>query len=121
MMRCKIKLLDENGDSWFEGYRELPGEYILKLAAERKPLLAEKGLEFAQGAIPAFGGELVKVVKAGSSEDAIDKAVIELVLMIATVESLLGASDDELLNRDFSLVVYHGGAVQYDRLNIQPT
>ena len=120
-MRCKIKLLNENGDSWFEATRELPGEYMLKLAAERKPLLEEKGLEFAQGAIPVFGGELVKVVKAGGSDDAIDKAVIELVLTTATVESLLGASDDELLNRDFSLVVHHSGAVQYDRLNIQPT
>lgn len=120
-MRCKIRLLDEYGDSWFEGSRELPGEYILKLAAERKPLLAEKGMEFAQGAIPAFGGELVKVVKAGGSEDAIDKAVVEFVLATATVESLLGASDEELLNRHFSLVVHHDGAVQYDRLNIQPT
>ena len=119
-MRCEIKLLDENGDPWFVGSRDLPGEYILKLAAERKPMLMEKGIEFAQGAIPAFGGELVKVVKAGSSEDAIDKAVIEFVLAAATVETCLGTSDEVLLNRHFNLVVYDDGAVRYDRLDEQP-
>ena len=119
-MRCEITLLNEKGDSWFEGSRELPGEYILKLAAERKPLLMEKGIDFAQGAIPVFGSQLVKVVKAGGSEDAIDKALIELVLATATVESCLGVEDRALLNRHFNLVVYHDGAVRYDRLDEQP-
>ena len=119
-MRCEITLLDEKDDSWFEGSRELPGEYILKLAAERKPLLMEKGIDFAQGAIPVFGGQLVKVVKAGCSEDAIDKALIELVLATVTVESCLGVEDSALLNRHFNLVVYHDGAVRYDRLDDQP-
>ncbi|KFF42165.1 hypothetical protein JH25_27740 [Pseudomonas sp. BRG-100] len=119
-MRCKIKLLNEFGESWFEGSRDLPDEYILKLAAERKPFFAGKGIEFAEDAIPVFGSELVKVVKAGSSEDVIDKAVIEFVLATVTVQSFLGASDEELLNHDYSLVVPHDGTVQYDRLNIRP-
>lgn len=37
------------------GYRELPGDYILRLAAARKPAVMQKGLEFAQGAIPFYG------------------------------------------------------------------
>ncbi|MDF5775617.1 hypothetical protein SON66_14800 [Pseudomonas syringae] len=60
----------------------------------------EKGLEFAQGAIPFFGAELVKVVKARGSEDAIDKAVIELALATVVVESCMGIEDDVLANRD---------------------
>ncbi|MEA9980029.1 MULTISPECIES: hypothetical protein [unclassified Pseudomonas] len=46
-MRCEIQLLDSADKPWFEGSRDLPGEYILKLVADRKPLLMEKGLEFA--------------------------------------------------------------------------
>lgn len=119
-MRCEIQLLDSANKPWFEGIRELPGEYIMKLVADRKPRLMEKGIEFAQGAITVFGAALVKVVKAGSSEDAIDKAVIEFALATATVESCLGVEDKVLLNRNFKLVVYDNGAVQYDRLEDVP-
>lgn len=119
-MRCEVQLLDSAEKPWFEGVRELPGEFILKLVATRKPLLMEKGIGFAQGAIPAFGAELVRVVKARGSEDAIDKAVIELALATATVESCMGVEDQELLNRNFSIMVYESGAVRYDRLQDEP-
>jgi len=118
-MRCEIQLLDSENKPWFEGSRELPGEYILKLAAARKPGVMEKGVEFAQGAIPFFGGELAKVVKEGGSEEAIDKAVIEFALATVVVESCLGIEDAVLLNRNFNLVVYDNGAVRYDRLDEQ--
>lgn len=68
-MRCNIELLDSNHNAWFTGTRDLPADYMLKLAAERKPAVMAQGLEFAQNAIPFFGGQLVKVVKAGGSED----------------------------------------------------
>jgi len=51
-MHCNIELLDKDRKAWFTGTKELPGVYILKLAAARKPAVMEKGLEFAQGTIP---------------------------------------------------------------------
>ncbi|MDY7563395.1 hypothetical protein [Pseudomonas sp. AB6] len=116
-MRCEIQLLDSADKPWFEGSRDLPGEYILKLVADRKPLLMEKGLEFAQAAITGFGAALVKAVKAGSSEKAIDQAVIEFALATASVESCMGIEDEVLLNRQFNLTVYDNGAVRYDRVD----
>lgn len=116
-MRCDIQLLDSEEKPWFVGERELPGEYILKLAADRLPMLREKGAEFAQGAVPVFGAELVKVVKAGSSEDAVDMAVIQLALAAVTVESFLGVDDAVLLNRNFSFAVYENGAVRIDHVD----
>ncbi|MFI8382005.1 hypothetical protein [Pseudomonas sp. NPDC079086] len=116
-MRCNIELLDSKDNAWFTGTRDLPGDYILKLAAERKPAVMEKGLDFAQSAIPFFGGALAKVVKAGGSEDEIDKAVIEFALATVVVESCLGVSDEVLLGRNFNLAVYDNGAVRYDRLD----
>jgi len=117
-MRCEIQLLDSEDKPWFVGERDLPSEYMLKLAADRLPMLREKGAEFAQGAIPVFGAELVKVVKAGSSEDDIDKAVIQLALAAVTVESFLGVNDAVLLKRNFSFAVYENGAVKIDHTDI---
>ncbi|MGE8485336.1 MAG: hypothetical protein ACN6Q5_22410 [Pseudomonas sp.] len=119
-MRCDVQLLDSKGESWFDGSRELPADYILKLSAKRKPAVMEKGLEFAQGAIPFFGAELVKVVKANSSEDVIDKAVIELALATVVVESCMGIEDEVLANRHLRLTVHADGAVRYDRIDMQP-
>lgn len=116
-MRCEIQLLDRENKPWFEGSRDLPGDYILKLAAARKPAVMAKGMEFAQGAIPFFGEQLVKTVKDGGDEDAIDKAVIEFALATIVVESCLGTEDAVLLNRNLNLVVYDNGAVRYDRLD----
>jgi len=116
-MRCEIQLLDSANKPWFEGSRELPADYILKIAAKRKPLVMDKGIEFGQGAIPFFGGELVKVVKAGGNEDAIDKAVIEFVLATVVVESCMGIEDQVLANRQFNLAVHADGAVRYDRVD----
>ncbi|MBK3447545.1 hypothetical protein [Pseudomonas haemolytica] len=119
-MHCNIELLDKDRKAWFTGTRELPGEYILKLAAARKPAAMEKGLEFTQGAIPFFGGELAKVVKERGTEDQIDKAVIEFALAVVVVESCMGTSDEVLLQRTFNLAVHDNGAVQYDRVDGQP-
>ncbi len=44
-MRCNIELLDSNHNAWFTGTRDLPADYMLKLAAERKP--AVEGLSGA--------------------------------------------------------------------------
>jgi hypothetical protein len=117
-MHFEIQLLDSQEKAWFSDSRELAGEYLLKLAAERKPMLMEKGMEFAQGAITVFGGELVKAVKGGNS-DAIDKAVIEFALAVVTVESCWGIEDHALLNRHFGLTVYENGTVRSDRLEAQ--
>lgn len=119
-MHCNIELLDNNLKAWFTGTRELPGEFILKLAAARKPAAMEKGLQFAQGAIPFFGGDLANVVKERGTEDQIDKAVIEFALAVVVVESCVGTSDEVLLQRTFNLAVHENGAVQYDHMDGQP-
>jgi len=112
-----IQLLDNQQKAWFSGERELAGDYILKLAADRLPLFKEKGAEFAQGAVPAMAAALVKVVKAGANEAVTDKAVIELALSIVTVESFFGVDDAALKNRSFKVTVYENGAVQIDNLD----
>lgn len=54
-------------------------------------------------------------MKAGGTEDEVDKAVIELELAAVAVESCLGGTDEDLLGRHLSLAVYNNGAVHYTR------
>ncbi|MNG40867.1 hypothetical protein D3C84_1296860 [compost metagenome] len=60
---------------------------------------------------------MVKVVKAGSKEDAIDKAVLELVLATIVVDSCMGIEDQVLAKSQFNLAVHADGAVRYDRVD----
>jgi hypothetical protein len=57
-------------------------------------MVKEKGPEFVQGAIPALRGNLVQVVKSGATETELEKAVVELGLVV--VDRTLGIKDDEL-------------------------
>lgn len=116
-MLFTIHLLDANDTSWFEGSRELNGEYVLKLASERKPEMLKRGSEFVNGAIPAFARNLIKKAKNDSDQDAIDKAAVELAVIIVTVESCLGLEDSFILNSDYAVTVYENGVVRYDRKN----
>lgn len=115
-MQITVNLLDESNETWFVGARELPAEYMLKIAAERDSIVKEKGPEFVQGAISAFGSQLVEVVKSGAKEDDIDKAVLELGLAVVVADRMHGVQDAVLKESQFVLTVYHNGVVRYDRL-----
>ncbi|WP_034069973.1 hypothetical protein [Pseudomonas aeruginosa] len=88
-MRYNIEMQDDSGKAWFTGKGTLPGDYMLKLVADRMPTVIEKGLEFAQGAVPFFGGELAKICKKKGTQKELDKAAIELILAVLAVESML--------------------------------
>jgi len=115
-MQITVSLLDESKEPWFFAERELPADYMLKMAAARDSMVKEKGPEFVQGAIPAFGGQLVEVVKSGAKDDAIEKAVLELGLAVVVVDRMLGIDDTVLKQSQFVLTVYQDGMVRYDRL-----
>ncbi|GKQ31518.1 hypothetical protein PSTH68_18385 [Pseudomonas syringae pv. theae] len=116
-MHCDIQILDAEENPWFIGKRDFPIEMIFKLAAERLPMAQEMGLNKMQGAIPAFGIELAKIAKQGGSEDAIDKAVFELLLITVVVEQCMGIEESTLAKRNFNFVIYETGAVRYDRID----
>jgi hypothetical protein len=115
-MQISVNLLDESNEPWFFAERELPADYMLKLAAARDTMVKEKGPEFAQGAIPAFGRQLVEVVKSGAKDDEIEKAVVELGLAVVVLDRMLGIDDAVLKQSQFVLSVYQDGMVRYDRL-----
>lgn len=117
-MLFTIRLLDSDDKSWFEGTRELPADYLLKLALERKPEMLKRGPEFMNGAIPAFAEFLVEKAKDDSNQEAIDKAAIELAVIIATVESCMGIEASLILKSCYDVTVYESGAVRYDRKNV---
>ncbi len=116
-MRYSIEIQDDSGKAWFTGKGTLPGEYMLKLVADRMPTVIEKGLEFAQGAVPFFGGELAKICKKEGAQEELDKAAIELILAVLVVERMLGTPEKDLNNSTFSLNIYDSGIVRYDRSN----
>lgn len=111
-MLFNIQLLDNKGESWFLGKRDLPSTQMLEMAGKRLPMLKDQNPDFAQGAIPAFGLELAKVIRNNSSEDEIDKAVIELALCILTVELYLGVTQEVLSHRNFDIFVQDNGMVE---------
>lgn len=115
-MFFKINLLNADDKIWFEGNRELPGLYLLELAAKRKPELMKRGADFINGAIPAIATVLVEKVENRLDQEAIDKAAIELALAVVTVESCLGLEDSFIQLNDYEITVYKSGAVRYDRI-----
>lgn len=114
-MRYSIEIQDDSGKTWFTGKGALPGDHMLKLVADRMPTVVEKGLEFAQGAVHFFGGELAKICKKGTQKE-LDKAAIELILTVLSVESMLGTPEKDLNDSDYSLIIYDNGIVRYDRV-----
>ncbi|MBN4180608.1 hypothetical protein [Pseudomonas savastanoi] len=119
-MHCDIQILDAEDNPWFIGKRDFPIEIIFKLAAERLPMAQEMGLNMMQGAIPTFGKELAKIAKQGGSEDDIDKAVFELLLVTVVVEQCMGIEEHVLANRNFNFVIFDNGGVRYDRIDAEP-
>lgn len=115
-MFFNMQLIDNKGESWFLAKRELPSKQMLEMAEKRLPMLKEQTPDFAQGAIPAFGLELAKVIRKKSSEDEIDKAVIELALCILTVELYLGVSQEVLSHRNFDISVHDNGMVEINNI-----
>ncbi|KAF2405929.1 hypothetical protein SAMN04490179_4823 [Pseudomonas antarctica] len=113
-MQCTIELLDSQEEVWFTVTKSLPGDYILKLAAEHKASAMAKGMELFQKTIPFFGAKLARVIKNSGTEEQIDKAIFDFVMATVVVDSCLGTSDEVLLGRNFNLVAFDNGAVQYD-------
>lgn len=115
-MHCNIQILDSEENPWFIGKRDWPAEMVLQLAAERLPKAQELGLNKMQDAIPAFGSALAEVAKNNGSQDDIDKAVFELLMITCVIEQCMGIEAEVLTHRDFNFVIYDTGAVRYDRV-----
>ncbi|MGE6193718.1 hypothetical protein ACQKCL_22125 [Stutzerimonas stutzeri] len=114
-MFITVQLLDNQENSWLAAERELPADFMLKAAAEREPMVKEKGTKFAQDAVPFFASELVRVAKGNGSDDAIEKAILDLALAVLVIERHMGMKDDVLKNSRFALTVFENGVVRYDR------
>ena len=114
-MYITVNLLDGHDKSWFGAERELPADFMLKIAAEREPMVKEKGNQFAQDAIPFFASELVTVAKQKGSDKEIEKAVLDLALAVVVVERHMGMKDEMLRDARFALTVFENGMVRYDR------
>lgn len=118
-MVTQIQILDAQGNAWFIGKRDLPSEQMLKFASDRLPGAKQQGMEMMQGAVPAYAKNLAEVAKNGGSEDDIDKAVMNLVMMTLVLELWMGVDETTLANRDLNFVINADGSVRYDRLEAQ--
>ncbi|WP_421527059.1 hypothetical protein [Pseudomonas brenneri] len=114
-MFITVQLLDGQENSWLAAERELPADYMLKVAAEREPIVKEKGTKFAQDAIPVLASELVSVAKGNGSDSEIEKAILDLALTVLVVERHMGMKDEVLKASRFALTVFENGMVRYDR------
>ncbi|SMG61528.1 hypothetical protein SAMN06265784_1232 [Paraburkholderia susongensis] len=87
------------------------------VAESKEDLVREKGEEWAAGAIPFFGGELINVMKAGELGKAVDKAAIELAMAVWLFDSIYcGLSPEVFVKCDLDLTMWHDGTVVCTRV-----
>lgn len=114
-MKIHTIVLDEDGSRNFEGEDQFNIEELFKFAQSREQLSRDNGKEWTAGAVPFFGGEVVKAVDSGEHQD-ITRAIIKLVMSTWLYESLYcGITADDYRVSDMQFSISHDGMVTYTR------
>ena len=116
-MLIKTRVLDEMWNPVFQGQTEVDAQNLMRAAESREAIVRIKGADWAIGAIPFFGHQLVRAMKSGQRGDAVDKAAVNVALaawLSDSVHSELGA--ETFMQYDLEFTISHEGVVKYDRL-----
>lgn len=117
-MEIVTRVLNQEGNGFtFEGVVKINGEALISIAKSKEKLVREKGAEFTQGAIPFWGGELVKLTKQGLIGTEVEETAIQVAMAAWLFEHVYGGlSRKTFLQSSLVFTMYPGGAVRYDRV-----
>lgn len=114
-MKIHTIVLNEDGSQNFEGEDQFDIDELFKLAKSREQLSLNNGKEWTAGAVPFFGGEVVKAVDSGDHQD-VTRAIIKLVMSTWLYESLYcGITAADYRGSDMQFSITHDGMVTYTR------
>lgn len=115
-MFIKTRVLDEKWNPVFEAETEVDAIYLMLVSESREELVRSKGADWAAGAIPFFGQELINAMKSGQQGHPIEKAAIEVAMAAWLFDSIYGGLDAEaFVKSNLEFTMMPGGAVKYDR------
>jgi hypothetical protein len=115
-MLIKTKVLNEFLSPVFEGQTKINANELVRIAKSREEIARSKGAEWAAGAIPFFGQELINTMKKGELGAALDKAAIEVAMVAWLFDSIYAGVDTEtFIASDLNFTMTHDGIVRYDR------
>lgn len=110
-------MLDDNWERIFEADTRINAERLIQIARSREPLARRKGMEWTAGAVPFFGTELIRAMKAEELGPAIDDAAIQVAMAAWLLDSIYGGLDaNTFMGCTLQFTMLPGGAVEYTRL-----
>lgn len=111
------EVLDESAQVSFQGHTEINGLMLTVVAESREDLVRKKGPEFAQGAIPFFGSQLVEALKSRKSDTALKEAIVDMTMATWLYEFVFcGMTPEQFVASDLIFTINHIGAVGFKRL-----
>jgi len=113
----RTRVLDDNWERIFEADTRINAERLIQIARSREPLARRKGMEWTAGAVPFFGTELIRAMKAEELGPAIDDAAIQVAMAAWLLDSIYGGLDAHtFMGCTLQFTMLPGGAVEYTRL-----
>lgn len=89
----RTRVLDDNWERIFEADTRINAERLIQIAKSRESLARRKGMEWTAGAVPFFGTELIRAMKAEELGPAIDDAAIQVAMAAWLLDSIYGGLD----------------------------
>ncbi|MFZ6723595.1 hypothetical protein [Undibacterium sp. Ji49W] len=116
-MNVTTLVLNTNGDPHFQSEEQYNIENLFEVAKEREMAVRQEGREWAAGAIPFFGKELVNAVKTGEHKD-VSNAIIQMLMATWLFDFVYcGATAASYIKSDIEFTVAHDGSVAYNRID----
>lgn len=90
---------------------------LMVMAESREELVRSKGQQFAQGAVPHFGAELIEAVSNNLPAKDLERIAINVAMSAWLADSIYGGlSAEAFAKSDLRFTMYPGGAVAYQRV-----
>ncbi len=106
----RTRVLDDNWERIFEADTRINGERLIQIAKSRESLARRKGMEWTAGAVPFFGTELIRAMKAEELGPAIDDAAIQVAMAAWLLDSIYGGlGADAFMGSTLQFTMLPGG------------
>lgn len=114
-MLVKMRVFDENQQVTIHYQTAINASALIQVAKPREATMLEKGKEFTQGAVPFFGEEFIKAVRADNKVE-IEKSAMQAAMAAWLSDHLFaGVSEEEFARCDLEFNMHPTGMVVYNR------
>lgn len=121
-MFIKTKVLDEKLNLVLQAKTEINAEALVDIAASREELALSKGAKWFSGAITFFALELISLTKLGTIGEPLNKAAIELALVVWVFDTVFcGLDAATFMQSDLEFTMLNDGTVKYNRVAADTT